>query len=66
MDCFCIGVFEQVGSDIKTTEFFSMDYKGYFPVSLMNIVLTSFTKQTKTNEYKKLLELDKKMMVESK
>ena len=58
MDSFAIALFEQIGSDIKTTEFFSMDYIGYFPVSLMNIVLTSFTKQKKTNEYKRLLEME--------
>ena len=38
MDMFCVIVFEQVDSDIKTIEFSSMDFKGHFPMKFLNLV----------------------------
>ena len=39
MDMFQAIVLEKVGSDVKTTTFFSFDLKGYFPAMLTNIML---------------------------
>lgn len=33
--------FEQIGSDVRVTEFRQMDLKGYFPTSMMNKICST-------------------------
>ena len=58
---FDAAVYEQEGSDIKSTEFYCMDLKGYFPTGLMNIILNSLTKYLLKTDYQKLLEKQQEM-----
>ena len=61
IDMFDAAVCEQQDSGIKSTEFYCMDLKGYFPTGLMNITLNSITKYWLKTDYQNLLEKQQEM-----
>lgn len=54
---------EQVGADIHTTEYSTLDMGGYFPTRLMNMMLSAMMKNN-VPQFKKLMDKSKAALAE--
>lgn len=47
--------YEQIGDDVRVTEFRQMDLKGYFPTSMMNKICSAAALDSVKSLYKTML-----------
>lgn len=52
---------KEVDGDLYTTGFSNIDFKGYFPASLMNMILSNMIQGGKKDSYKKYKKIQEKM-----
>ena len=52
---------KEQGGDLYTTGFSNIDFGGYFPSSLMNMIMSSMIQGGKKNSYKIYKEIQKKI-----
>ena len=50
-------IYTQEGPDLKLTQFESVDLRGYFPASLMNMIISQYTVDSLTGFYEVLSEI---------
>jgi len=51
----------EIDGDLHTTGFSNIDFKGYFPASLMNMILSKMVQSGKKNSFKKYKMIQKKL-----
>ena len=57
MEYFRVQLVEEIDGDLHTNGFSNIDFKGYFPTSLMNMILSSMIQGGKKNTYKILKKI---------